>query len=70
MRIITGGFARKGDRDLARFLDISRGLLLRFSRFFMWLWTIDTLSKEGFEKVYRMADEIISMINGLSADLR
>jgi len=70
MSNIAEGFARKGDRDFARFLDISRGSSVEVQSILYVAVDARYIKKEEFEKVYRMADEIISMISGLSAYLR
>ncbi len=70
MSNIAEGFARKGDRDFARFLDISKGSSIEVQSILYVALDAGYIKKEEFERLYRMADEIVSMISGLSSYLR
>jgi len=70
MSNIAEGFARKGDRDFARFLDISRGSSVEVQSILYVAMDAGYIKKEEFEKLYGIAEEIVSMISGLSSYLR
>ncbi|MFN8008339.1 MAG: four helix bundle protein [Terriglobia bacterium] len=70
MSNIAEGFARKGDRDFARFLDISRGSSVEVQSILYVALDAGYIKKEEFEKLFKMADEVVSMISGLSSYLR
>ena len=70
MSNIAEGFARKSDRDFARYLDISRGSSVEVQSILHVAVDAGYLRKEEFQRIYTLADEIISMISGLSSYLR
>jgi four helix bundle protein len=56
MSNIAEGFARKGDRDFARFLDISRGSSVEVQSILYVAMDAGYIRREEFEKLYRIAD--------------
>ena len=70
MSNIAEGFARKGDRDFARFLDISKGSSVEVQSILYVALDAGYTRREEFEKLYGFAEEINSMISGLSLYLR
>jgi four helix bundle protein len=70
MSNIAEGFARKGDRDFACFFDISRVSSVEVQSSLYVAMDAGYIKREEFEKLYGIADEVISMISGLYSYLR
>jgi len=64
MSNIAEGFARKGDRDFARFLDISRGSTVEVQSILYVAMDAGYIRREEFEKLYGIADEIVRLGTG------
>jgi four helix bundle protein len=70
MSNVAEGFARKGDRDFARFLDVARGSAVEVQSLLYVAMDAGWIHKAQFDKLYHPADEVIAMISGLSSYLR
>ena len=70
MSNIAEGFSRNSDRDFAHFLDIAKGSVLEVQSLLYVALDIGYLAKEDFERLYKMADTVASLIGGLSLYLR
>ncbi|HEX2520979.1 MAG TPA: four helix bundle protein [Terriglobia bacterium] len=67
---VAEGFARKGDREFARFLDVARGSAVEVVSLLYVAMDAGWIDKAQFDKLYHSADEVIAMISGLSSYLR
>jgi len=70
MANIAEGFARKSDKDFARFLDVAKGSAIEVqSRLYVTL-DVRCLEEKEFGRLYHLADEVASLIGGLTSYLR
>jgi len=70
MSNIAEGFAKKGDKDFAHFLDIARGSAVEVQSLLYVALDVGYIEKSGFEKLYKMTDETASLIGGFTSYLR
>ena len=70
MSNVAEGFARKGNIDFARFLDIARASAVEVQSLLYVALDVGFIDKNRFEGLYWMADETISIIAGLTSYLR
>ncbi len=70
MSNIAEGFARKGDKEFARFLDVARGSAVEVQSLLYVALDLEYLTEAQFKEVYQLADEVISTIAGLTSYLR
>jgi four helix bundle protein len=67
---VAEGFARKGDREFARFLDVARGSAVEVESLLYVAMDAGWIDKAQFDNLYHSVDEVIAMISGLSSYLR
>ncbi len=70
MSNVAEGFARKGDKEFARFLDVARGSAVEVQSLLYVALDLKYLTEANFAEVYRLADEVVSMIAGFATYLR
>jgi four helix bundle protein len=70
MSNIAEGFARSSDKDYAHFLDMAKGSVLEVQSLFYVSLDVGYIEKNEFEKLYKLADETISLISGFASYLR
>jgi len=70
MSNVAEGFARKSDKEFARFLDMARGSAIEVQSLLYVALDVHYIDKLEFEKLNRLADEAASLIGGLTSYLR
>ncbi len=70
MSNIAEGFARKGDREFAHFLDISNGSAIEVQSLLYVALDVGYVEKTEFERLYKISDETASLIGGFTSYLR
>ena len=70
MSNVAEGFARKSDKEFARFLDIARGSAIEVQSLLYVALDVRYIDGHEFEKLSRLADEAASLIGGLTSYLR
>ncbi len=70
MSNVAEGFARKSDKEFARFLDIARGSAIEVQSLLYVALDVHYIDGDEFEKLSRLADEAASLIGGLTSYLR
>ena len=70
MSNIAEGFARGSDKDFAHFLDIARGSALEVQSLLYVALDVGYIDQQQFERLYKRADETVSLIIGFSSYLR
>jgi four helix bundle protein len=70
MSNIAEGFARKNDREFARFLDIARGSVTEVQSLLYVALDVGYLSRDEFDRLHKLAAEVTSLISGLTSYLR
>ena len=70
MSNVAEGFARKSDKDFARFLDIARGSAIEVQSLLYVALDVRYIGGHEFEKLSRLANEAASLIGGLTSYLR
>jgi len=70
MSNVPEGFARKTDRDFARFLDMARGSCSEVQSLLYVALDVGHLSQQKFDQLYDNADATAAMISRLSTYFR
>jgi four helix bundle protein len=70
MSNVAEGFSRNSDKDFAYFLDIAKGSALEVQSLLYVALDVGYIAKEDFERLYRQADTVASLIGGLILYLR
>lgn len=70
MSNVAEGFARKSDNGFAHFLDIARGSVIEVQSLLYVALDVGYISKERFDKLYKMAEETAALISGFTSYLR
>lgn len=70
MSNIAEGFARKGDKDFAHFLDMARGSAVEVQSLLYVALDVGYVPQGDFDRLYGLAGETIALISGFSAYLR
>ena len=70
MTNVAEGFGRKSSKDFARFLDVARGSTLEVQSLLYVACDLKYIQSEEFEKLYKIAEETISLIAGFTSYLR
>ena len=70
MSNIAEGFARKSDREFARFLDMARGSVVEVQSLLYVASDVHYIETHDFDRLSRLADETASLIGGLTTYLR
>jgi four helix bundle protein len=70
MSNIAEGFARKSDRDFARFLDIAKGSGTEVQSLLYVALDVGYVTQSEFDRLYKLAAETVSLISGLILYLR
>src|SRR5207253_9131525 len=70
MSNIAEGFGRKSGKDFAHFLDVARGSGLEAQSLLYVARDLNYIKKDDFERLYRLAEETISLIGGFTSYLR
>jgi four helix bundle protein len=70
MTNVAEGFGRKSSKDFAHFLDVARGSTLEVQSLLYVARDLSYLPPAEFEKLYKIADETISLIGGFTSYLR
>jgi len=69
MSNIAEGFARSSDKDYAHFLDMAKGSLLEVQSLFYVSLDVGYIERDEFEKLFKLADETISLVSGFASYL-
>lgn len=67
---IAEGFGRRSSKDFAHFLDIARGSTLEVQSLLYVARDLKYLEEPDFQRLYKLAEETISLIAGFTAYLR
>jgi len=70
MSNIAEGFSRTSEKDFAHFLDIARGSVLEVQSLLYVASDVGYMEKNEFERLYKIADETVSLIGGFTSYLR
>jgi four helix bundle protein len=70
MTNIAEGFGRKSSKDFAHFLDVARGSTLEVQSLLYVARDLGYLPAAEFDKLYKLAEETISLIAGFTSYLR
>jgi four helix bundle protein len=70
MTNVAEGFGRKSSKDFAHFLDVARGSTLEVQSLLYVARDLNYIDSTEFEKLYKMAEETISLIAGFTSYLR
>jgi len=70
MSNITEGFARKNDREFARFLDIAKGSVTEVQSLLYVAFDVGYVDRREFDRLSKLAAEAASLISGLTQYLR
>jgi four helix bundle protein len=70
MSNVAEGFARRSDKDFAHFLDIAKGSAMEVQSLLYVALDVGYINQPKFERLYKLADETISLIVGFSSYLR
>lgn len=70
MSNIAEGFARKGQKEFARFLDIARGSAIEVQSLLYVALDVEYISSTKFEQLYSLADETVCLIAKFTSYLR
>lgn len=70
MSNVAEGFARRSDKDFAHFLDIAKGSAIEVQSLLYVALDVGYIDQPKFERLYKLADEAISLIVGFSSYLR
>jgi len=64
------GFGRRSGKDFPHFLDIARGSALEVQSLLYVARDLNYINEADFERLYRLAEQTISLIAGFTAYLR
>jgi four helix bundle protein len=64
------GFARKSDRDFARFVDVAKASAIEVQSSLYVALEVGYISRDEFHKLHRMAEETVLLLGGLASYLR
>jgi four helix bundle protein len=70
MNNVAEGFGRKSSRDFAHFLDVARGSALEVQSLLYVALDLKYIQPAAFAKLYKIAEETISLIAGFTSYLR
>ncbi|MBI5443452.1 MAG: four helix bundle protein [Deltaproteobacteria bacterium] len=70
MSNIAEGFARKGDKDFAHFLDMARGSAAEVQSLVYVAKDLGYIDENVFSRLYGLSDEAQALIAGLTSYLR
>ena len=70
MSNIAEGFGRRSGKDFAHFLDIARGSALEVQSLLYVARDLNYIHDADFNRLYRIAEETVSLIAGFSSPLR
>ncbi len=70
MSNVAEGFARKSDREFARFLDIAKGSATEVQSLLYVACDVGYVAQAEFERLYKLAAETASLTSGLTSHLR
>jgi four helix bundle protein len=70
MTNVAEGFGRKSSKDFAHFLDVARGSALEVQSLLYVARDLNYIRPAEFEKLYKIAQETISLIAGFTSYLR
>lgn len=70
MSNVAEGFARKSDKEFARFLDMARGSAVEVQSLLYMALDVSYIDRHEFGKLSLLADDVASLIGGLTSYLR
>jgi four helix bundle protein len=70
MSNIAEGFARKNDKEFARFLDIAKGSVTEVQSLLFVALDVGYVARSEFDRLYKMAAEVAALMSGLITYLR
>jgi four helix bundle protein len=70
MSNIAEGFARKNDKEFARFLDIAKASATEVQSLLYVALDVGYVARNEFDRLYKMAAEAAALISGLTSYLR
>ncbi len=70
MTNVAEGFGRKSSKDFAHFLDVARGSTLEVQSLLYVARDLNYIQPAEFDKLYKIAEETISLIGGFTSYLR
>jgi four helix bundle protein len=69
MSNIAEGFARRSDKDFAHFLDMAKGSVVEPRSLLYVALDVNYLDERDFQRLYQLANEVASLIGGLTSFL-
>ncbi len=70
MSNIAEGYARKGDKEFARFLDIARGSAIEVQSLLYVALDTSYISEQEFKRLQDSANQTVALIGGFTSYLR
>ena len=70
MSNIAEGFGRRSSKDFAHFLDVARGSALEVQSLLHVAHDLTYINEVDFKRLFKLADEAVSLISGFTAYLR
>ena len=70
MSNVAEGFARRTGKDFANFLDVAKGSAIEVQSLLYVAIDVGYFAQEEFQRLYKTADELSSLIGGFSTYLR
>lgn len=70
MTNVAEGFARGGDREFARFLDVARDSSVEVQSLLYVALDVGYICQADFRRLYGLADEVAALIGGFASYLR
>lgn len=70
MSNVAESFARKADRDFARFLDVARSSAIEVQSLLYVALDVGDIAPNDFQRLYNLAEETASLVGGFTTNFR